>query len=223
MKEGPQLRSSSRPTTRSPGRARRGTSSPDRILDAATERFAASGYHATTTRDIAATLGMSSAALYAHYTSKEELLYVICLGGFQEMLAQVRQSARISDDPGEQMREIFRTFVLSQATHPTRSRVVNFEWGALDPVHLQQIARISREVADELRAVVQRGVDKGSFATDDVALTSLALTALGTDVSRWFRPGGTHTAEDVADHYAGLALRLVGAHPGHESAGPTAL
>ncbi|MGW3416419.1 helix-turn-helix domain-containing protein, partial [Streptomyces sp. NPDC000888] len=44
-----------------------------RLLVAAVEAFAERGYHATTTRDIAGRAGMSPAALYIHYKTKEEL------------------------------------------------------------------------------------------------------------------------------------------------------
>ena len=52
-----------------------------RLLDAATAAFAEKGFHGTTTRDIATAAGMSSAALYVHHKSKEELLYLISRTG----------------------------------------------------------------------------------------------------------------------------------------------
>nr|MDT0526602.1 helix-turn-helix domain-containing protein [Streptomyces sp. DSM 41633] len=48
-----------------------------RLLVAAVDSFAERGYHATTTRDIAGRAGMSPAALYIHYKTKEELLHRI--------------------------------------------------------------------------------------------------------------------------------------------------
>ena len=50
---------------------------PRRILLAAATAFAERGFHATTTRDIAAQAGLSSAALYFYFRSKEEVLYQI--------------------------------------------------------------------------------------------------------------------------------------------------
>jgi hypothetical protein len=44
------------------------------VLLAAIELFAERGYHATTTRDIAARVGMSTGAMYAYFPSKKELL-----------------------------------------------------------------------------------------------------------------------------------------------------
>ncbi len=50
---------------------------PRRVLLAAATAFAERGFHATTTRDIAAAAGLSPAALYVYFRSKEEVLYQI--------------------------------------------------------------------------------------------------------------------------------------------------
>src|SRR4051794_6434574 len=54
-----------------------------RLLMGAVDAFAERGYHATTTRDIASRAGMSPAALYVHYRSKEELLFQLIRIGHQ--------------------------------------------------------------------------------------------------------------------------------------------
>ena len=46
----------------------------ERILEAALELFAQSGYLGTSMSDIAARLGITKAALYKHYTGKQEIL-----------------------------------------------------------------------------------------------------------------------------------------------------
>jgi AcrR family transcriptional regulator len=49
-----------------------------RLLDAAVALFSRQGYAATSTREVAALLGMQKASLYYHIESKEDLLYFIC-------------------------------------------------------------------------------------------------------------------------------------------------
>ncbi|WP_396230797.1 TetR family transcriptional regulator, partial [Frankia sp. EI5c] len=86
-----------------------------RLLAAALSAFAAKGFHGTTTRDIAAAAGMSSAALYVHHKSKEELLYLISLTGHQRTLARLRSALASSDDPVEQLRDASWKFAESHA------------------------------------------------------------------------------------------------------------
>ena len=57
-----------------------------RLLAAAAEAFADRGFHGTTTRDIAAAAGMSPAAVYVHYKSKEQLLHQLSRVGHQRII-----------------------------------------------------------------------------------------------------------------------------------------
>ena len=75
--------------TRSTG-APRGTAGAEapsqaarRLLEAAAEAFADRGFHATTTRDIAAKAGLSPAGVYVHFASKEDLLYALSRQGHE--------------------------------------------------------------------------------------------------------------------------------------------
>src|SRR5919109_2003429 len=64
-----------------------------RLLVAAVEAFAERGYHATTTRDIAGRAGMSPAALYIHYKTKEELLFQISKVGHERSVGILAQAS----------------------------------------------------------------------------------------------------------------------------------
>src|SRR5262245_42328532 len=64
-----------------------------RLLTSAVRCFAANGFHATTTRDISAGVGLSPAALYVHFPSKELVLYTISRVGHERALSCVRSGA----------------------------------------------------------------------------------------------------------------------------------
>ena len=42
-------------------------------------------------------------------------------------------------------------------------------------------------------------------------MASVALSSLGIDIGRWYRQGNRWTPEQVAERYADIALRIVGA------------
>ena len=48
------------------------------IADAAVQLFIAKGFHKTTTRQIARASGFSIGSLYEYFTSKEDILYMVC-------------------------------------------------------------------------------------------------------------------------------------------------
>lgn len=182
-----------------------------RLLEAAIEAFAEKGFHGTTTRDIATAAGMSPAALYVHHRSKEELLHQISKDGHEETLRLIRAAVATSSDPVEQLRRVIHDFCLHHARDHTGARIVNYELAALSPEHLVEIQGIRHQIETEMRSLVARGVEAGRFSVREVAMTSAALLSLGIDLARWYRDGVRWTPEQVADQYAELALRIVGA------------
>lgn len=182
-----------------------------RLVAAAVESFAAKGFHGTSTRDIASAAGMSPAAVYVHHRSKEELLHQISRAGHDRTLALVQEAVATSSTPREQLLAVVRAFVVHHAEGHTKARIVNYELAALSPEHLEEIAATRRQIEQEMRGLVERGVAAGTFRTSNPPMTSLALLSLGIDVARWYRDEGEWTPEQVADHYCELALRMVDA------------
>lgn len=181
-----------------------------RLLDSATEAFAAKGFHGTTTRDIATAAGVTPGAVYVHHSSKEELLYTISREGHERTLELVRASAAAGTDPVEQIRAMVRDLVEWQAVNRTKSSVVNFELAALSEEHRREVLEFRRAVDAEFRNVIERGRQQERFAVEDTALASLALLSLCIDVARWFQGGGRLSAAEIGRHHSILALRMLG-------------
>lgn len=180
-----------------------------RLVIAAVQAFAERGYHATTTRDIAGRAGMSPAALYIHYKTKEELLYQISKVGHRlslEMLAEARDA---EGGPTERLAVAVRAFVRWHAEHHTTGRVVQYELGALAPEHYAEIVALRRQSEDAIRTIIKEGVTAGDFDVPDVSGTTLAVLSLCIDVARWFNPEGRRTPDEVGALYADLVLRMV--------------
>jgi AcrR family transcriptional regulator len=182
-----------------------------RLVVAAVEAFAERGYHATTTRDIAGRAGMSPAALYIHYKTKEELLYQISKVGHLRSLAMLAESRDAPGSAGERLAAAVRVFVRWHAEHHTTGRIVQYELGALAPDHYREIVALRRQTEAAMRSIVEDGVAAGEFDVPDVSGTTLAVLSLCIDVARWFNPGGRRTPDEVGTLYAGLVLRMVGA------------
>nr|WP_231703682.1 TetR/AcrR family transcriptional regulator [Arthrobacter sp. zg-Y179] len=187
------------------------TGTGQRLLDSATEAFAAKGFHGTTTRDIATAAGVTPGAVYVHHRSKEELLYSISRLGHERTLELVRSGAASSSDPVQQISTMVRDFVQWQAANRTKSSVVNFELAALTEDHRAEVLKIRRSVDAEFRTVVDRGREEGLFDIEDTGLAVLALLSLCVDVARWYRNDGRQTAAGIGEHHSRLALRMLGA------------
>jgi AcrR family transcriptional regulator len=182
----------------------------ERLLEAASEAFADKGFHATTTRDIAARVGLSPAAVYVHFASKEELLYELSLVGHRAALAIVVSAAgRAGIPPAGRLQAVVSDFASWHARHRRTARVVQYELAALTPEHRAVIDGLRRQIQDRMRELLDAGVATGEFVVPDVPGTALALLSLVVDVARWYRPEGPRSPDDIGALYADLALRMV--------------
>ncbi|OMQ16314.1 hypothetical protein A7K94_0203380 [Modestobacter sp. VKM Ac-2676] len=73
----------------SPGTATSGGRSPgaQRVLDAALELFSEHGFEGTSLQDIATRLGVTKAAVYYHFHTKDEILLALVEPAFEELFA----------------------------------------------------------------------------------------------------------------------------------------
>ncbi|MEV0297532.1 TetR family transcriptional regulator [Nocardia sp. NPDC050710] len=182
-----------------------------RLLDAAAIAFAERGFHGSTTRDITSIAGLSTAAIYVHHRSKEELLYQIARNGHQDTLNLVRAAIDSTDDPTEQLIAVMHSFAVHHARAHTIARIINYELAALNSDHQREIREMRHNIDAEVRLLLERGVACGAFETKNPHMAATALLSLGIDIARWYREDGTWSPEDIADYYADLALRMVGA------------
>ncbi len=188
----------------------RGDDTRERLLDAAGESFAARGFHATTTRDIAAAAGMSPAAVYVHHQSKEELLYLIALEGHVRTRDLLAAAIAAHTEPVDQLCAAMRAFVTFHVEEHAMARVINYELVSLEADHRREIDRLRRSIRREVQSVVERGVADGSFDTPDPKMATMAILSLGIDIGRWHTVEASWPTRRIVAFYTDLALRIVG-------------
>jgi len=187
---------------------------PRRILLAAAKAFAERGFHATTTRDIAAQAGLSPAALYVYFRSKEEVLYQIATSALDFTIEVAATEARGPGSPAERLARLVRVLTIWHTYNSQVAHVVLYQTGALSPAHLAEVTTKQREVSRVLRQVITDGVQSGDFDVPDAASATLAILSLCLDVARWYRPGYRLTPQQLGDSNAAAALRIAGGASG---------
>jgi AcrR family transcriptional regulator len=103
---------------RGQGASRRGE-----ILDAAKRLFLTDGFERATIRKIAASVGVSSAALYLYFPDKEAILRAIAESTFETLLARLEESQRQADTDLERLRAGLRAYVAFGLAHPDEYRL----------------------------------------------------------------------------------------------------
>src|SRR5258707_1375619 len=121
----------------------------DRILRAAIEVFAESGYGGSSTREITKRLNMSATAIYPHFASKEELLYAIALDGHSSLLRSLKvadeQVRAEAGDHARRLRAVVAVFTTWHAENRKQARVVQYELNGLTPAHYRSIGALRRQ------------------------------------------------------------------------------
>jgi AcrR family transcriptional regulator len=182
-----------------------------RVLDHALTLFAERGYHGTALSEIAGALGVRTPSLYNHMRSKHELLEAIIEATTAGVLDDFHAERDAGGDPADLLHRAARVYAYRHATHRREALVVNRDTSSLEePVRGAMQAR-RREHEHALRAVISEGVEDGVFHVESPALASFAIRELCVSIARWFSEDGPLTADEVADQYAGFALRIVGA------------
>ncbi|MGW4488574.1 TetR/AcrR family transcriptional regulator [Amycolatopsis sp. NPDC004368] len=184
------------------GKAARG------LLTGGVRCFAAQGFHATTTRDITAAAGLSPAALYVHFSSKEEVLFEITRTGHKSSLDVLNHVAPL-DDAAAQLRGLVAAFVSWHARHHVAARVSQYELGALTAEHYEVIVALRRRSTSVFHDALTAGIEAGAFPDVDVHRLVRAILSLGVDLVRWYRLDGADSPEELGEYYADLALGMV--------------
>ena len=183
---------------------------PRRILLAAATAFAERGFHATTTRDIAAQAGLSPAALYVYFRSKEEVLHQIAASTLDFTIEVVATEASRPGSPADRLASLVHVLTLWTTYNSQVAHVVLYQTGALSPAHRADITARQREVGQIVRQVIADGISSSDFDIGDPGAAAIAVLSLCLDVARWYRPGHHLTPQQLGDFNAVAALRIAG-------------
>lgn len=179
-----------------------------RLLTAGVRCFASNGFHATTTRDITRAAGLSPAALYVHFASKEDVLFEITRTGHTSSLEVLRQT-ETGTDPPRYLQALVARFVAWHARHHVAGRVSQYELSALTPQHYDVIVGLRQQATAVFHGAVLWGIEEGAFGTVDAHRLVRAILSLGVDLVRWYRLDGADSPEQLGQFYADLALGMV--------------
>ena len=131
------------------------------ILDAAKKVFGAHGYHATTTRDIAAAAGVSEALLYQHFDGKRQLFEHVVHGAAGELERRI-EAATAGADPLLHALQAFFEFVEEEAA---LYRVFFRQALQADPAFEHLYAELSERLLDLVgRSLGREGLSDGTHA-----------------------------------------------------------
>lgn len=181
-----------------------------RVRAAALKLFAEHGYAAVSMRQIAREVGLQAGALYNYTPDKQDLLFSLMKAHMDELLAAC--SERVSQ--GDAMARL-RAFVDFHITfHMGRADeifIAYMELRNLTPENFETIEALRRSYENHLEAILAAGLSEGIFDVPDSKVTTLAVIAMLTGITTWYRPDGRLSPEEVSELYWNLVRKVVGA------------
>ncbi|TQJ95044.1 TetR/AcrR family transcriptional regulator [Achromobacter sp. SLBN-14] len=178
----------------------------ERILEEAAKLFARSGYDGSSISDLAAAIGVSKAAIYHYYPTKQDIYDAIIL----EVLEGLTQTVgrEVASAVGGVAR--LRAFMVGHARyfeqHHAQFVTMLIGYSGMALSEREDAARLRDSYEKLLRDVIAQGVADGAFRALDVAATGRAVLSMLNWMVRWYKPGQGDSAESIADGYFDLLV-----------------
>lgn len=176
-----------------------------RFIRAAAELFSKYGYESTSTRDLAALLGMEKATLYYHVEGKADLLYVICKSSIEQLSSDVNAAMEGVEDPLTQLQVWIRAHLVSLLRDQTQHATALAEARALTGERLAEIVAMRKTYQRHIRSLIAAGQKAGSLRTDiDAKYLGMILEGLLDRTVIWYRRSGELKPAELAEAFCDL-------------------
>jgi AcrR family transcriptional regulator len=185
----------------------------ERIMEAATNLFARSGYHGCSVDMIAESLGVTKPFLYSHFADKAEILMEVCRRGADLTLSTIAAAERQTGSATERLAFFCRSMARIVIDHGHFLAVYSREIGNLRPADRKEIAITRAEIDRRVTRLISAGVAAGEFAAADPAVTAASMTGMLSFLWIWYREDRSPPKERVIELVTELAMRMVEAAP----------
>ncbi len=149
-----------------PARADRAARTRQRILDAAGQCFATSGFAKTTVEEIALRAGVSKALVYHRFRSKEEILEAVLERTLDEWQAASRWRIAEGDSVVDALGRMHRAALAWVRAKPVVGALFSLEPMVLHSVGEESVRRRMEEFRAELVAAIEGGIESGELRAD---------------------------------------------------------
>lgn len=187
-------------------RARRGESTESAFIQAATELFAERGFHGTSIADLAAALSLTTASLYYHVTSKQELLTRVLEAGMTDFLVNLETIAASDATARDKLRAALENHLDFVLHRSSAVRVFLRERRFLEPPYRDEYeARVDRY--DTLfSCILSDALAAGDFPDVDPLTTRMSILGMINWVVEWYDEAGQLSREKIKESILSLVM-----------------
>ena len=182
----------------------------ERTISVAVDLFYERGYENTSLDAVAEQMSVTKPFIYAHFTSKAELLAEICARGIGSALEALDSVLVLPGSPTERLREVGLRFVSAVLNSQRHIAIFSREEKNLTAADYTRISEMRREFDHKLVKLLDEGVEAGEFHVPDTRMAALGIGGMISWAYVWYRSHGRLTLEQTAVALTDLILRMVG-------------
>jgi AcrR family transcriptional regulator len=181
-----------------------------RILEAALERFANQGYHATKVADIVESSRTSKGAVYFHFPSKQDI-FLGLVDQFAALLEGRVQEALAAEESGVERVDAALTVVMNTFTRYRQlAKIFLIQAAGLGREFESKRLEIHRRFIALIQDQLEQALEEGDLAAVDPEVTAYAwMGAVNELVISWVHDGHPDP-EQALPELRGLLLRGIG-------------
>jgi len=179
-----------------------------RIRSAALNLFSKHGFPSVSVRALMDECSLTSGALYAHYKSKEEVLYSLILEGHERLYARLEALFLLSGAAHDKLARLSYVHMLFQLKNIELARVSVNEFRYLPTEMRDNVDLYRHAMAEFFSLTLQSGVKEGVFDNDFAVEKRMMILAGANFAPQWFVPERPESAESVAEAHANMVLRI---------------
>ena len=189
-------------STRQSGSLRR-----QEIFRIAADIFYQKGYAQTSTKDIAEAAGILKGSLYAHISSKEDILYAIIEDVHKTFESNVLGCESLDADPLERLRVFLAGHMRVAMSELEYHQIYTRDWRSLSEDRWQAIRGKRDEYERYLAGLLEKAQKAGQVRADiDSRLLAMSILSALNSVHTWYRADGEFSAATVADTFCSVVL-----------------
>ena len=186
-------------------------STRERILEAAAQVFADSGYHGASVDDIASASGGSKGGIYFHFLGKREIFFALVNRFADRLLSDAHDSIGGQRSGAEKAGAVIESTLETFAGHAKLAKVLLASGVGLGPAFDETLLRLHDRFAGLIRERLDAAVDDGSIPPLDTTLASYAwMGALNEIILRWLYTGEPSPLTSAAPQLKSILLSSVG-------------
>ena len=174
------------------------------ILEKANGLFVEKGYERTSMREIAERVGISKAALYHHFESKEEILFRLCVQAGEIINQDMREAILKSESSNtpirEQLIDILYHYTKGYLRHKNFNKILFFEIESLPPEKQEIIRNYERTNVAQFKNYLKRMMRQGKIKNTHVTVLTFCFFATVQWLYFWYKEEGPLGVRDIIEY-----------------------